>query len=134
MLLTTVLLAPAVADRYLLPAGAQQQTRRRLLQRSIDGTEMRRDDRRTDARSFHRPCFAYYAAGSRAVLTNGHTGHVPRAPGFFFIFEGPPTGCGEINYQTNYLIVAINETVQRLTVFVIRNRPTVKGCSCAALG
>ena len=32
----------------------------------------------------------------RAVLTNGHTGHVPRAPGFFFLFEGPPTGCGEI--------------------------------------
>jgi len=26
---------------------------------------------------------------SRAVLTNGHTGHVPRAPGFFFLFEGP---------------------------------------------
>ena len=25
----------------------------------------------------------------RAVLTNGHTGHVPRAPGFFFLFEGP---------------------------------------------
>jgi len=33
----------------------------------------------------------------RAVLTNGHTGHVPRAPGFF-LFEGPPTGCGEINF------------------------------------
>jgi len=25
----------------------------------------------------------------RAVLTNGHTGHVPRARGFFFLFEGP---------------------------------------------
>jgi len=25
----------------------------------------------------------------RAVLTNGHTGHVPSAPGFFFLFEGP---------------------------------------------
>ena len=25
----------------------------------------------------------------------GHTGHVPRAPDFF-LFEGPPTGCGEI--------------------------------------
>jgi len=24
----------------------------------------------------------------RAVLTNGHTGHVPRAPDFF-LFEGP---------------------------------------------
>jgi len=34
---------------------------------------------------------------SRVVLTNGHTGHVSRAPGFFFLFDGPPTGCGEIN-------------------------------------
>jgi len=25
----------------------------------------------------------------RAVLTNGHTGHVPRAPGFFFFLRGP---------------------------------------------
>jgi len=33
--------------------------------------------------------------GGKAVLTNGHTGHVPRAPGFF-LFEAPPTGCGEI--------------------------------------
>ena len=39
----------------------------------------------------------------RAVLTNGHTGHVPRAPDFF-LFEGPPTGCGEIFKKTNYLI------------------------------
>jgi len=31
---------------------------------------------------------------ARAVLTNGHTGNVPTAPGFFF--EGPPTGCGDI--------------------------------------
>jgi len=34
----------------------------------------------------------------RAVLTNAHTGHVPRAPGIIFLFEGPPTGCGEINF------------------------------------
>ena len=40
----------------------------------------------------------------RAVLTNGHTGHVPRAPGFFS-FWGPPTGCGEIIFlKTNYII------------------------------
>ena len=25
----------------------------------------------------------------QAVLTNGHTGHVPRALGFFFILRGP---------------------------------------------
>ena len=24
-----------------------------------------------------------------SVLTNGHTGHVPRAPGFFFCLRGP---------------------------------------------
>jgi len=42
---------------------------------------------------------------SKAVLANGHcTGHVPRAPGFFFLFEGPPTGCGKIFFKTNYLI------------------------------
>ena len=29
-----------------------------------------------------------------AVLTSGHTGHVPRAPDFF-LFERPPTGCGK---------------------------------------
>jgi len=51
--------AHAVIDRYLLPArrSAQQLTRRTPLQLSIDGT-----DRRTDARSLHRPCFAYYAS------------------------------------------------------------------------
>jgi len=27
--------------------------------------------------------------GSRAVLTNGHTGHVPRAPDFLFFLRGP---------------------------------------------
>jgi len=43
------------------------------------------------------------AVSCRAVLTNGHTGHVPRAPGFF-LFEGPPTGCGDLK-KTNYLIV-----------------------------
>ena len=38
------------------------------------------------------------SSDSRAVFTNGHTGHVPRAPGFYFLFEGPPTGCGEITF------------------------------------
>ena len=54
--------APAAVDRYVLPAGAQQQTRRMPL--SIDGGQ------------------------TRAVLTNGHTKHVPRAPDFFFL-RGP---------------------------------------------
>jgi len=34
---------------------------------------------------------------SRAILTNGHTGHVPRAPGFFFFLRAP-SGCGKINF------------------------------------
>jgi len=47
--------APAI-DRYLLPRqGAQQQTRRTLLLRSIDGTD-RRTHRRTDTRPLRRPC------------------------------------------------------------------------------
>ena len=45
----------------------------------------------------------FFGHESRAVLTNGHTGHVPRAPGFFF--QRPPTGCGEIIFLINYLIV-----------------------------
>jgi len=51
----------------------------------------------------------------RASLLQGRLNqwaHSARAQGprVFFLFEGPPTGCGEIN------------------------RPTVKGCSCSALG
>jgi len=51
--------APAAVDRYDIscPRGVQQQTRRTLLQRSIDGT-----DRRADTRLLHRPCSAYYAS------------------------------------------------------------------------
>ena len=42
--------------------------------------------------------------GGRAVLTNGHTGHVPSwAPGFFF--DGPPTGCGEINFFKQIILL-----------------------------
>jgi len=71
---------------------------------------------------------------SRAVLTNGYTGHVPRAPDFFFFLRGPQLAVVKFFLKTNYLIVAINETVYRLTVFVIQNRLTVKGCSYATLG
>ena len=39
------------------------------------------------------------SGGTRAVLTDGHTGHVSRTPRYFFLFEGPPTGCGEINFS-----------------------------------
>ena len=34
---------------------------------------------------------------SRAILTNGHTEHMPRAPGFFFFLRAP-SGCGKINF------------------------------------
>ena len=48
--------APAPVDRYLLPQGAQQQT----LVAAVDRWN-RQTDGRTDARSLHRPCTAYYA-------------------------------------------------------------------------
>ena len=41
------------------PPGAQQQTRRTLLQRSTDGT-----DRRTDTGPLHRPCSAQYVGSA----------------------------------------------------------------------
>ena len=34
--------------------------------------------------------------GARAVLTNGHTGHVPRAPGFFFFLRAPNWLCSKL--------------------------------------
>jgi len=30
-----------------------------------------------------------------------------RGPGFFFLFEGAPTGCGEINFLSNYLFLML---------------------------
>ena len=51
-------------------SGAQQQTGRTLLQRSIYGTD-RQTDRRTDTGPFHRPCFVDYA-GSGNKLSNRH--------------------------------------------------------------
>jgi len=48
--------------------------------------------------------------GSRAVLTNGH---VPKGPWIFFLFEGPPTGCGEINLvKLNILLPLQTPTVR----------------------
>ena len=53
--------APAAVDRYLLPARAQQQTRRR----------------RTDARTFHRPCYAYHRGSvSKRCLSVCHSDDV----------------------------------------------------------
>ena len=40
----------------------------------------------------------------RAVLTNGHTGHVPRATGFFFFLRGPNWLWWNKFFKTNYLI------------------------------
>ena len=64
LLLTVVLLCAVLTSAALAvqqsidisyPLGSQQQTRRMLLQRSIDGT-CGRTDRRTDTVPFHRPC------------------------------------------------------------------------------
>jgi len=48
----------------LRPLGAQQQTHRTPLLRSIDRWD-RQTDGRTDARPFHRPCSAYYACSKK---------------------------------------------------------------------
>jgi len=40
----------------------------------------------------------------RAVLTNGHTGHVPRTPGFFFFLRGPQLAVVKLIFKTNYFI------------------------------
>ena len=39
---------------------------------------------------------------TRAVLTNGHTGHVPKAPGFFFFLRGPQPAV--VKYFLNELL------------------------------
>jgi len=39
----------------------------------------------------------------RAVLTKAHWARA-QGPWIFFLFERPPTGCGEIIKKTNYLI------------------------------
>jgi len=52
---------------------------------------------------------------SRAVLTNGHTRHVPRAPGIFFLFEGPPTDCGEINLLKLIILLPSKRSTVRET-------------------
>ena len=47
----------------LCPQGAQQQTRRALLQRLMNRSKTdRQTDGRTDTRPLHRPCSAYYAS------------------------------------------------------------------------
>ena len=67
---------------------------------SVNGTKLSRDR----LAAFLSIC-AICIVTARAVLTNGHTGHVPRAPGFFFLFEAPRTGCGEINFLK---LIAVN--------------------------
>jgi len=61
--------ARAAVDRYLLPAGAQQQTRRTPLLMLTGGTD-RQTDERTDARPLHKPCSAYYAGSVKKNKIN----------------------------------------------------------------
>ena len=63
----------AHSHQAIFPAcrGTQQQTHRPPLLLSIDGTD-RQTDGRTDARSLHRPCCAYYesSVGNNYTLIN----------------------------------------------------------------
>jgi len=51
---------------------------------------------------------------SRAVLTNGYTEHVPRPPDFF-LFGGPPTGCGEIIFLKLIIVLPSQRSTVRET-------------------
>ena len=56
--------------------------------------------------------------GARAVLINGHTGHVPRAPGYFF--EGPPTGCGEIIFKLIiFLLMLLHDRTNTSSAYLV---------------
>jgi len=66
-------------------------------------------DRRTNV--VQRPIPTVRLFITAAVLTNGHIGHVPRAPGFF-LFERPPTGCGEIFLKLIILLPSQRSTVR----------------------
>jgi len=50
---------------------------------------------------------------SRAVLTNGHTAHVPKAPRFFFLFDVPPTGC--VNFFKLIILLPSQRSIVRET-------------------
>ena len=62
--------SPAAVDRYLLPARRSVRRRTPLLL-SNGGTE-RPTDRRTEARPFHGPCFAYYAGNTNNDVYSGN--------------------------------------------------------------
>ena len=51
---------------------------------------------------------------------DGHTGHVPRAPGFFLI-EGPPTGCGEVNFlkQIILLLMLLHDRTNTSSAYLV---------------
>jgi len=49
-------------------------------------------------------CTVRWSSLSRAVLTNGHTGHVPGPPDFFFFLRGPNWLWWNKILKTNYLI------------------------------
>jgi len=66
----------------------------------------------------------------RTVLTNEHTGHVPRAPGFFFLFMGPPTGRGEISFFKLIILLPSQRSTVRETRYILSSEGprSVGGC------
>ena len=61
----------------------------------------------------------------RAVLTNGHTGHVPRAPGIFFFARGPNWLWWNNFLNTNYLIADATAWAYKLSSAYLVNLHTV---------
>jgi len=63
-----------------------------LLVRGTEGREGRREETGNEGKEIPAKIKV------RAVLTNGHTGHVPRAPGFFFFLRGPLLAINAANF------------------------------------
>ena len=45
--------------------------------------------------------------GRLTVVTNGHTGHVPRAPGFLFFLRGPQLVLAVVKYFLKLIILLL---------------------------
>ena len=98
--------ARVVTESFLRPLDSAPLKRARQIEtetetdreRERDTEQDRQRDSDCDGQTWRQTAVGPRWAAGRAVLTNGHTGHLPRAPGFFVLFEKPPTGCGEIHF------------------------------------